>query len=273
MTHDFSSDSAVAPTTSMHRTTTHDRRAPLMAAPALVAWLTEAATPLRCDDQGPRRRGQGDAPDLRVETAFLELSKPPSTRSSTAWSRPGSTRSSSSPSCSPRPATPRSTSPARSLRRWPVTRASGSTPAASSAWRPPSSRCSTSGSARRSRTPASASSTPSCSLRPARPTRSPTSRSPASPARWAARHRLPVTAAFASATPPATGEAVRALRGGQAARRRRVVLPAPGRLPTGPPSWRSRRERSRCPTRSAPTRRSPRDPRSLRRGRGRAGPV
>jgi sirohydrochlorin ferrochelatase len=49
---------------------------------------------------------------------------------------------------------------------------------------------------------------------------------------WGTRHRLPVTAAFASATPPATGEAVRAFR---AEGRRHVAVAslflAPGFLP------------------------------------------
>jgi sirohydrochlorin ferrochelatase len=49
---------------------------------------------------------------------------------------------------------------------------------------------------------------------------------------WGARHRLPVTAAFASAAPPATGEAVRAFR---AEGRRHVAVAslflAPGPLP------------------------------------------
>ena len=49
---------------------------------------------------------------------------------------------------------------------------------------------------------------------------------------WGAHHRLPVTAAFASATPPATGEAVRAFR---AEGRRHVAVAsmflAPGFLP------------------------------------------
>ncbi len=49
---------------------------------------------------------------------------------------------------------------------------------------------------------------------------------------WGARHRLPVTAAFASAAPPATGEAVRAFR---AEGRRHVAVAslflAPGLLP------------------------------------------
>lgn len=49
---------------------------------------------------------------------------------------------------------------------------------------------------------------------------------------WGSRHRLPVTAAFASATPPATGEAVRDLR--QQGRRHVAVASmflAPGFLP------------------------------------------
>jgi sirohydrochlorin ferrochelatase len=49
---------------------------------------------------------------------------------------------------------------------------------------------------------------------------------------WGARHRLPVTAAFASAAPPATGEAVRAFRGEG---RRHIAVAsfflAPGFLP------------------------------------------
>ncbi|PKH41319.1 Sirohydrochlorin ferrochelatase [Nocardioides alpinus] len=49
---------------------------------------------------------------------------------------------------------------------------------------------------------------------------------------WGARHRLPVTAAFASAAPPATGEAVRAFRGEG---KRHIAVAsfflAPGRLP------------------------------------------
>jgi len=49
---------------------------------------------------------------------------------------------------------------------------------------------------------------------------------------WGARHKLPVTAAFASAAPPATGEAVRAFR---AEGKRHIAVAsfflAPGRLP------------------------------------------
>jgi sirohydrochlorin ferrochelatase len=49
---------------------------------------------------------------------------------------------------------------------------------------------------------------------------------------WGSRHRLPVTAAFASASPPATGEAVRAFRGEG---RRHIAVAslflAPGFLP------------------------------------------
>src|SRR4029078_3599564 len=49
---------------------------------------------------------------------------------------------------------------------------------------------------------------------------------------WGARHKLPVTAAFASSAPPATGEAVRAFR---SEGRRHVavasMLLAPGFLP------------------------------------------
>ncbi len=49
---------------------------------------------------------------------------------------------------------------------------------------------------------------------------------------WGSRHKLPVTAAFASSAPPATGEAVRAFRGEG---RRHIAVAslflAPGRLP------------------------------------------
>ena len=69
---------------------------------------------------------------------------------------------------------------------------------------------------------------------------------------WGARHRLPVTAAFASAAPPATGEAVRAFRG-QGKRHIAVAsfFLAPGRLPdrAGELALEAGRRRP-CPTRS-----------------------
>ena len=67
---------------------------------------------------------------------------------------------------------------------------------------------------------------------PAPATRSPTSPSPGWPGSGRARHKLPVTAAFASSSPPATGEAVRAFR---AEGRRHIAVAslflAPGFLP------------------------------------------
>ena len=76
---------------------------------------------------------------------------------------------------------------------------------------------------------------------------------------WGTHHKLPVTAAYAAAAPPATGEAVRAFRGrGPPAHRRRLAVPrARAACSTGPPSSRSRPGRSRSPSRWAPTRRSP----------------
>ena len=91
--------------------------------------------------------------------------------------------------------------------------------------RPPAAR-------RPQRTPGCASSTPWCSPPPAPPTRSPTRPSPGWPASGAPATSCPVTAAFASAAPPATGEAVRAFR---AEGRRHVAVAsmflAPGFLP------------------------------------------
>ena len=76
---------------------------------------------------------------------------------------------------------------------------------------------------------------------------------------WGTRHKLPVTAAFASAAPPATGEAVRAFRGrGPPPHRCRLALPGAG--PAARPGRRARR-RGRCRrglrARSAPTPRWP----------------
>ena len=69
---------------------------------------------------------------------------------------------------------------------------------------------------------------------------------------WGTRHKLPVTAAFASAAPPATGEAVRAFR---AEGRRHIAVASllPGtRLPAGPGrrAGHSRPAPSRSPSRS-----------------------
>ena len=105
-------------------------------------------------------------------------------------------------------------------------------PHASSASSRPSSRCSTTGCATRSPTRGCASSTPSV-LAAAGSSDPLANQAVARLARvWGARHKLPVTAAFASAAPPATGEAVRAFR---AEGRRHVAVAsmflAPGFLP------------------------------------------
>ena len=73
---------------------------------------------------------------------------------------------------------------------------------------------------------------------------------------WGSHHKLPVTAAFASSAPPATGEAVRAFRArGPPAHRGRLAVPgARASCRTGPRSWRSRPARSRSPSRWVPTR-------------------
>ena len=92
---------------------------------------------------------------------------------------------------------------------------------------------------------------------------------------WGQRHKLPVTAAFASAAPPATGEAVRQFR---AEGRRHIAVAslflAPG-LParTGPRSWPSRPapSRSSAPLGAHP-RPGPHHPGPVRRRRGGARP-
>ena len=91
---------------------------------------------------------------------------------------------------------------------------------------------------------------------------------------WGARHRLPVTAAFASAAPPAAGEAVRAFR---AEGKRHIAVAsfflAPGRLPDRATELAVEAGAVAVsdPLGRAPRGR-PRDPRPLRRGCGRARP-
>ena len=74
---------------------------------------------------------------------------------------------------------------------------------------------------------------------------------------WGSRHKLPTVAAYASAAPPATGEAVRQFR---AEGRRHIAVGslflAPGTLPDRAAELASRPERSPCPRRWVPTRRS-----------------
>ena len=91
---------------------------------------------------------------------------------------------------------------------------------------------------------------------------------------WGTHHKLPVTAAFASTAPPATGEAVRAFRKrGPPPHRGRLAVPG-ARLPAGPRGRARPRGRRRRGLRAA--RRPPRDrphrPGPLRRRRRRARP-
>ena len=75
---------------------------------------------------------------------------------------------------------------------------------------------------------------------------------------WGTRHKLPVTAAFASTAPPATGEAVRAFRDrGTPPRRGRLAVPGtrPPARPGRGAGLRGRRRRRR-PSRSGTTPRS-----------------
>ncbi len=75
---------------------------------------------------------------------------------------------------------------------------------------------------------------------------------------WGNRHHLPVTAAFASAAPPPPARrSARSVRRASATSPWRRSSSRPASCPTGPPSSRSRPAPSRCPTRSAPTRRWP----------------
>ena len=91
---------------------------------------------------------------------------------------------------------------------------------------------------------------------------------------WGSHHKLPVTAAFASAAPPATGEAVRAFR--KEGRRHIAVASlflAPGFLPDRAKELAleaGRRRRRRAARR--PRGRGAHDPGPVRRRRGRAGP-
>ena len=147
-----------------------------MAAPALIALAHGSRDPRSAEtitalvDEVRALR-----PDLRIEPAFLELSKPSfATVGRPSWSAPATTRSSWCRCCSARPTTPRSTCPPPSPSCPPGTRGCRSAPPASSVSSPPSWRSSTCGCARHSRRPGSASSTPWCWPRPAPATRSPT---------------------------------------------------------------------------------------------------
>ena len=247
-----------------------------MAAPALVALAHGSRDPRSAATiKALVAEVKAMRPDLRIETAFLDLSKP-SLRHGRRPPGEGrlTTRSSSSRCCSRRPTTRRSTCRRRSPRPWPATRASASRPAGSSAWRPPSSRCSTSACARRSRPPGCASSTPWCSPPPARPTRSPTRRSPASPARGARGTGCPSPRPSPRPLPrpPARPCAPSAREG-----KRHIAVAsfflAPGRLPDRATELAVEAGAVAVsdPLGRAPRGR-PRDPRPLRRGRGRARP-
>ena len=91
---------------------------------------------------------------------------------------------------------------------------------------------------------------------------------------WGTHHKLPVTAAFASAAPPATGEAVRAFRArGPPPHRRRLAVPgARASCPTGPRSSPSRPAPCRLRAARRPPRARPHHPGPLRRRRRRARP-
>ena len=254
-----------AATTSSHppSTTHHHARseAPLMAAPALVALAHGSRDPRSAATiKALVAEVKAMRPDLRIETAFLDLSKP-SLRHGRRPTGEGRLRRDRRRPAAAHRGLPRQGRRARGHRAppWPATRASGSRPAGSSAWRPPSSRCSTCACARRSRTArvreldalvlaAAGSSDPLANQAVARIART-----------WGARHRLPVTAAFASAAPPATGEAVRAFR---AEGKRHIAVAsfflAPGHAARpGGRAGRSRPVRWRSRTRSARTRRWP----------------
>ena len=180
-------------------------------------------------------------------------------RSSTGSSRPGTTRSSSCRCCSPRPTTPRSTCPtaiaAATARHEGLqiraTHVLGLEPAFLEVL---DRRLREALSDARVREldalvlAAAGSSDPLANQAVARLARL-----------WGATHKLPAVAAFASAAPPATGEAVRQFR---AEGRRHIAVGslflAPG-LPAGPGrrARRSRPVRSPCRSRWAPTRRWP----------------
>ena len=188
---------------------------------------------LRRDDHRAGRRGQARcAPTSRSSARSSSCPSRPSRRSSTGWSE-GPRRDRRRPAAAHR-GLPRQGRRAPRRRRGDRAAPGPADPD----HRDPrprgraSSRCSTCGCARRSRSPGSASSTRWCWPRPAPATRSPTRPSPGWPGSGAPATSCPVTAAFASAAPPATGEAVRAFRGEG---RRHIAVAslflAPGFLP------------------------------------------
>ena len=247
-----------------------------MAAPALVALAhgsrdpRSAATIKALVDEVRAMR-----PDLRIEPAFLELSKPyvPHGRRPAGEGRV-TTRSSSYRCCSPRPTTPRSTCPsavAEATARHPGVqiRATSILGLEARFLEVLDVRMREALKAARVREldalvlAAAGSSDPLANQAVARLARV-----------WGTHHKLPVTAAFASSAPPATGEAVRAFRGrGPPPHRGRLAVPGPG-LPARP--GRRARPRGRRGRRLRAARRPPRagphHPGPLRRRRRRAGP-
>ena len=178
-----------------------------------------------------------------------------------ARARPGTTRSSSSRCCSPRPTTPRSTSPraiaeADRAPRGPADPRAPRVLGLEAAFLEVLDRRLRDGAQATARVreldalvlAAAGSSDPLANQAVARLARL-----------WGARHQLPTVAAFASAAPPATGEAVRAVpRRGPPAHRRRLAVPRPGHAARPGRRARARGRRGRgVRSRSAPTPRSP----------------
>ena len=240
-----------------------------MAAPALVALAHGSRDPRSAETiKALVAEVKAMRPDLRIETAFLDLCQAV-VRHGRGPAGEGGLRRDRRRAAAPHRGLPRQGG--RPRRRSPprprVTRDSRSGPPGCSAWRPRSSRCSTCACASRSRTArvreldalvlaAAGSSDPLANQAVARLART-----------WGTRHKLPVTAAFASAAPPAAGEAVRAFR---AEGRRHIAVAsfflAPGH-PARPGSRARPRGRRRRRLRAArrPPRGRPRDPGPLRR--------
>ena len=204
-----------------------------MAAPALVALAhgsrdpRSAATIKALVDEVKAMR-----PDLRVEAAFLELSKPSFQTVVDRLVKAGHDEIVVVPLLLTEAYHAKVDVPSAVAEATRATPACRSARRRSSASRRTSWRCSTCGCARRSASSrvreldalvlaAAGSSDPLANQAVARLARV-----------WGARHKLPVTAAFASASPPATGEAVRAFR---AEGRRHIAVAslflAPGFLP------------------------------------------
>ena len=169
------------------------------------------------------------------------------------------TRSSSYPCCSPRPTTPRSTSPRRSPRRPPRTTACGSGPPGvlglESAFLEVLDRRlrAALSDARVRELDALVLAAAGSSDHAGQPGRRPAGpavglQAPAADGRGVRLGRSPGHRRGGAAVPG---------RGPPPHRGRARCSWRPGCSPTGPPSWRSRPARSPCPRRSAPTRRSP----------------